>query len=646
MEIPSARVMRKHSYRIGVGQVDPYRYYYVAISPFQGLELDGRITEVLGVKVTQSGWGGYGNTKDKGSDLKYQLWPEGKYLPAISLGIMDPHGTRIYTSQYVVFSKQIYPFDFTVGLGNGRYGKKSLPAQGEGVKLEMLSDPGGWLSDSQVFWGIQFAPSEKYAFMVEYSPIKYHIQVRDPAHSRYFREPAPSKFNFGLRWRPVRWAELDLTYQRGQELGLNFSMAFNIGRPLIPIYDHPYKEKAEDRVRPVTERIQKALAASGFSDIGVLIVGDDLWVEAQNDKYYYTPRAWRVILNIIHDIPPEPFEYLNIILKENGIPMSFLHLSREDLVELQAGRLKPDEFLYLSQYGAPTAERPAVESRYKRTVRYGLRPSLETFLNDPSGFFRYRLGLSAWTNYHPWRGSSFIAGLAGYPINNVTSSNEPLSIPVRSDVVLYKKRQVALDRLMFDQMERLTSNLYARLAAGLLEVQYAGLDAEVAVPLLNGRIFLGLSGSAVKKRAPSRPFHFKEDEVKDVYTTGFVNARLNIPEKEVAVDVKAGRFLAGDKGARITISKFINGVILWAWYSFTDTSMFSDRFNRGYHDKGIGVTIPMRLFEGKDTKTAYHLSLSPWTRDVAQDIDHYHNLFDFIGRNTNIYLDKDKEMMR
>jgi hypothetical protein len=74
--------------------------------------------------------------------------------------------------------------------------------------------------------------------------------------------------------------------------------------------------------------------------------------------------------------------------------------------------------------------------------------------------------------------------------------------------------------------------------------------------------------------------------------------------------------------------------------------MFTDGFNHGYHDKGIAVSIPIRLFSGKDSKTAYNIGLSPWTRDVAQDIVHYNNLFDFMGRDTKIYLEKDRKMMQ
>ncbi|MBI5049930.1 MAG: YjbH domain-containing protein [Nitrospirae bacterium] len=241
--------------------------------------------------------------------------------------------------------------------------------------------------------------------------------------------------------------------------------------------------------------------------------------------------------------------------------------------------------------------------------------------------------------------ASFVTGLEGYPVNTVSSANEPLSIPVRSDSVLYKREKAVLGRLMFDQIHKIKNELYGRLAGGLLEVQYAGLDTEVGIPLLKGRIMAGLSGSLVKKREPDNPFQMKDNDVKKTYSTVFVNTRLNIPEYEISIDVKAGRFLAGDDGVRITVSKFINGVIIWAWYSVTDTSVFTDTYNSGYHDKGIGVSIPLRLFKGADSRTAYNYTLSPWTRDAAQDIERYNTLFDFIGRNTKIFLDKDKKKM-
>ncbi|MEF9427632.1 MAG: YjbH domain-containing protein, partial [Candidatus Mariimomonas ferrooxydans] len=118
------------------------------------------------------------------------------------------------------------------------------------------------------------------------------------------------------------------------------------------------------------------------------------------------------------------------------------------------------------------------------------------------------------------------------------------------------------------------------------------------------------------------------------YTTAFLNTRLNIHEKDIAIDIKAGRFLAGDNGVRFTLSKSINGVTIWAWYSITDTSVFNDKTSRGYRDKGIGISIPLRLFKGTDSRTAYSYAISPWTRDTGQDIEHFGTIFDFIGRDT------------
>ena len=641
MEIPTARVMEEGRYRVGVSNIDPYRYYYGAISPVKGLEIDGRVTEVLGVPALTAG---YGNTKDKAIDLKYQLCEEGKYWPAIALGIMDPHGTRLYASQYIVANKQIYPFDFTIGLGNGRFGKTPLASEPTGIKLEIVSDPRNWLSDSQFFYGIQFAPSEKYAFMVEYSPIQYH-NTGDPAQTKYFQNPVPSKFNFGFRWKPFKWSEIDLSYQRGNRFGINFSVAFDMKEPLIPIYDHPYRERQNHRSDPLRDRIVRALYASGFSDIGIGKRRDELWIDAQNDRYYYTPRAIDVVLAIVADIVPADIHNIHLVLKENGIPVAALVTTREDIVNLYAEELTFGEFFYLSDISTDITQIPEGKRIHKKYFDYGIKPSFRAFLNDPTGFFKYRLGVSAWSGFHPWRGASFIAGIEAYPLNTVSTSTKPLSIPVRSDIVSYQEKTVALERLMYDQIGKMKHNVYVRASAGLLEVQYAGLDGEIAMPLFDGRFMVGLSGSFVKKREPGVPLALKDNSSKENYKTAFLNTRLNIPEQEISIDQKMGEFLAGDRGARITVSKFFNGVILSAWYSSTNTDVFSDVHNRGYHDKGIALTIPLRMFKGSDSKTSYKFSMSPWTRDVAQDIDHFNPLFDYMGRNSKIYLDKDKKRL-
>lgn len=637
METPTARIMDENKFRAGASQIDPYRYYYMAISPIDGLELEGRVTELIGVP---SGLGSaYGNDKDKAMDLKYKFISEEKYLPAVTLGIMDPHGTRKYASQYIVASKQIYPFDFTLGFGNGRFGKVKLPAQSEGFKIEMFTDTKQWLKDSQFFGGIQFAPSKKFALMIEYNPIKYEtLKVVGEI-------PVTSRINYGLRLKPFEWTDIDVTYQRGNQFGVNLSMAFDIGNPLIPIFDKPYVEKPQKKTKSLSERITEALHESGFSNIGVRLNNYDLWISAQNDKYFYTTRALGVIIKILYDLKPIYVDKINISLHDNGIPIVQLNTTFLDIYELYNEKMTLREFLSLSTVRTDTNTFPDMEIHHKKLFKYALKPEFKTFLNDPSGFFKYRAGVSGWTSFNPWSGGSFILELETYPLNTVSTSNTPLSRPVRSDIVPYLKQDVVLGQLMYQQIFKFDKEYYGRFAGGILETEYAGIDGEVAKPFLNGRLFVGLSGSVVRKRAVDEPFQLKTDDWKEYYNTCFLNTRLNIPELETSIDVNTGQFLAGDKGARLTVTKFIKGVTIFAWYSFTNTSIFSDSSNRGYSDKGIGVKIPMRLFEGTDTKTAYNYSISPWTRDVAQDVVHFTTLFDYFGRDKKIYIDKDKEYM-
>jgi len=642
METPTARVMKEGRIRFGAGQVDPYRYYYGAVSPLKGLEISGRVTEELGYDISsQPGWSGYGNNKDKAIELKYQVLPEGKWWPAIAIGIMDPHGTRKYASQYVVASKQIYPFDFTVGFGNGWYGKRPLPAQGEGFKVELFSDNAAWRSDGQFFGGVAFSPSPHFTVMAEYSPVKFEVQASDFIRKRDFPQAVPSRFNFGLRWRPWEWLEADVSWQRGNRFGANLSIAFDLGVPMIPLYDHPYREAPGLRLSPLEEPIARGLKASGFSGIVVRRDGAELVVEAQNDKYYYPARGMNVMLRVVSELAPEDAERLRLVMTQNGIPMTEMTCLRGDAGLFFEERLTAKQFRALTRVETDVWRGVPGRRQARQGWDWGIKPSFQTFLNDPSGFFKYRLGVRGWLELKPWTGGGLVAGVEAFPFNTVSTSNVPLSRPVRSDGVPYMEKKVNMALLLAEQIVKFPKEIYGRVTAGYLELEYGGLDAEAARPFFGGRLLVGLSGSVVKKRDPDEMFKFKDNDWKDLYTTGFVNARLNLPEVEGAIDVKAGQFLAGDRGARVTVSKFFNGFILSAWYSFTGTDPFTDSFNRGYHDKGIAITIPLRMFTGTDSRTSYTYSLSPWTRDVAQDIEHFTPLFDFIGRATPLYLKKD-----
>lgn len=644
LEIPDARVMEKHMWRPHVRQVHPYRFYSISITPFDGVEITGRVTEILGVKAPRDPiWKGYGNVKDKAMDIKLRLIREGKYLPQISLGIMDPHGTRLYPSQYIVMSKKIHPFDLTVGFGNGRFGKRPISSKGEGFYLELFQDPKKWLDDGQFFYGVRVSATEKLTFIAEYDPTRYKRQVYDPARRRYFDRTPGSRINLGLSYKPFTWMDLTFAYERGNTFGFGISMPFRIGEPLLPIFDTPYKEPERQRLKQPEERLADCLIALGFREVRVAFKGNRAEIDAENRRYFYLPQAIQALVKYASPIFPEEVEEVGILFRENGIPVFSFDAKKEDMLYHAKGEIDLRDFLSLCNFREPRSF-PS-EKPLPPTFSYGYKPQIAFYLNDPSGFWKGKAGLVGWFEYRLSDLLKFNLGVSAYPLSNVSSTVGPLSIPVRSDIAEYLKRRAWLDRFSASLIGKSEDGFYYRLSAGMLEFQYGGLDGEIAKPYFDGRFLLGLSGSLVKKRAKDNPFTFKRDDIKTYYNPFFANLRLNLPELDMFADLKVGRFLAGDYGTRITISKYIKGVRISGWVGLSNTSVFKDQFNRGYKDKGISVHIPMRLLEGRESRTVAVYSVSPWTRDVAQDIEHPESLFEILGRNFKKFLDRDLEIV-
>jgi hypothetical protein len=366
--------------------------------------------------------------------------------------------------------------------------------------------------------------------------------------------------------------------------------------------------------------------------------GFTLRIDAQNDRYFFAPRAVEAILATIAPFVPPNVEYVRVQLKENGIPVAEAATTATAPSGARGSALPGGRLRDAAGFRSAAFDAPIRPTSHRRRFDSSLKPSFETFLNDPSAYIAYRVGLSGSVAAFPWDGGTALAGIEGYPVNTITPSNVPTSERIRSDVSEYKKETVTLGRLLFDQVFATRDPAYLRVSAGMLETMFGGVEGEAAVPLWNGRIIAGASGSIVRKRAPGDPFGFRDRVDRH---TALLLGRLNVPEIDAAIDVKGGRFLAGDEGVRVAVSKFIRGVTLAAWYSATGTGGFTDPLNRGYHDKGISVEIPIRLFTGRDSRTAYRYTISPWTRDVAQDIDRYLPLFDRIGRNAGVLLDRD-----
>ena len=80
------------------------------------------------------------------------------------------------------------------------------------------------------------------------------------------------------------------------------------------------------------------------------------------------------------------------------------------------------------------------------------------------------------------------------------------------------------------------------------------------------------------------------------------------------IEINAGRYLAGDDGATVTISrKFGSGWEVGGYATLTDVPF--EKFGEGSFDKAIYVSVPIDWIISSPCRTKRRLTLSPITRD-------------------------------
>ncbi len=618
MEIPTARVLEDGEVRFGYGQADPFHWYVGGVGAFSFLEVSGRYTEIDNIP---SGLGSdFGAMKDKALDLKFQVLPECRKLPAVALGLHDFHGTELFNAQFIVFSRQIYPLDLTLGLGRGRLkGKLTCP----------------FWDDVGFFGGMEWALfNDRIFLMAEYNPVEYET---DPISARGVPEGARWPVNFGMRLKIVPGVNLGVSWQRGDTAGLMVHVQTKLGKPITPKrpdpplwYDvdrRPYQERDPDKM---TRRIAAAVREMGFGDVSVITDGKNLIAGFENNRFLFNQKAVGRVFRILFFYSPADTQKLTVIVKKRRIPILQVSVRPRYLEKYLFGEIGEDLFSkYLDVQIASeslqddTGAWVKSEEKEKSIFHYGVKPSVETFFNDPSGVLKTRVGIKPHLEAGLWNGLSVYAQYDVPFYSNISSANEPLPDAVRSDAWLYLQRDYSFERLMVDQAVRLGARTFGRLSFGYLEKMYAGVGGEILTFLSDGGWALGLEADWVRKRKPGSSFDCLD---LDAYTL-LGNLYGRIPKLNLTIQAQYGRFLAGDIGWMIRAEReYSTGARFGFWYGNTDTDDLTG-FNRGYRNKGLFLTLPARMFLNHDSTERYDYAISPWTRDVGAAVSHWRGLF-------------------
>ena len=666
INMPSARMSDDGTFRVGFTHASPYTAGFANLQAMPWLEVSGRYTRITGV---DGGLGpNYGSFKDKSVAVKLRLLEEGSFgqswLPQIAVGVDDKGtGTDIFASEYVVTNKKFGlsgfgTFDITAGYGRQRIdgffgGVRFAPSALPSWRLVLERDATNFKGDvGAAVSGVDQRRVGKWNGAVEYTTGAFTVQLGSqygkPSVAAYFSVPFESRefipkigetgplskgewYSDKPRPTAKQWDE-DRGYRQGllktlhDEGFRNVKLAYRNGTMALTFTS----ERFRDASRGVGRAARIALSYAPLETEAMEItwqVNDQSAVtyrffDAAILQRYFSGTATRGTLaqavSIRYATPPG-----------QGSPVN----EANDL----------DEVLDAVAYERPSASfafnRDGNLFNFRRDSynqnRLGISPYFATYLNDPSGAFKYDMGLDFTSRLHignGWWGEGTIRASLLETVSDVSQESNSELPHVRSDAAKYKKAsRVKLDKLLLHRYWQPAERIYTRASAGIYEEMFGGAGVQALWVAPGARWAVDGSFDMLRQR--------------DYKGTGFLDYRTNtyllsthhrVPWLDgVTVTARVGRFLAGDKGVRGEIKRtFKSGMEVGVWYTVTNGH---DVQSPGtpespYRDKGVFMRIPLATMLPTDTNAVANFSLQPWTRDVGAMVRSPGDLYDQFER--------------
>ena len=370
--------------------------------------------------------------------------------------------------------------------------------------------------------------------------------------------------------------------------------------------------------------------------------GNRAEVRIQNKRYIQQAEAIGRTARLMSRALPPSVETLVITSSADGVPTSSVTINRGDLERLEnteAGQIANAANLTDARpYPGDLTATPGVYPRFK----WNIGPYLDLGLFDPDEPLRYEVGAEAKASYELMPGLILSGSLRQRAFGSIDQKGPskgptdvnpdgehytpeeyladpslettPEGVPrVRSDSRMYRSDSPVIPELTLAWYARPTDTVYTRVTAGLLERAYGGVSAEALWKPVNSPLALGVEVNRVRKREFEKVFGFRDYEV----TTGHVSAYYEFDQgfaKGFRAQLDVGQYLAGDKGATITLTReFANGWEIGAFATKTDLS--DEEFGEGSFDKGITMSIPISWATGQPSRQRAGSTLRSLSRD-------------------------------
>jgi hypothetical protein len=611
--------------------------------------------------ATIDDWSQQGDLFDRSFDIQFQILQDrGRWQPSLAVGLRDFLGTGVYSSEYIVATKRITPdIKVTGGIGWGRlageghFDNPFCQLSDDACDRETDIGEGGNLESERFFRGEEVAlfggvewltPIDGLTLKAEYSPDEYEPERRSSASD--FERNSP--FNFGAEYRWGERTTLGVYYMYGSAVGFNLAFSGNPSQPSAPQdlgagpvpvtarpananYSGAWVNDPENRAR-LAEAISEVLRADGITVERIGFAPDEVDVQIINRRISDAPKAIGRTARVLAVGMPPSVQRFRITPVENGLPTTTAIIDRGSL-EAQVDR--PNAGLESWQTTELVGASPGVAgAAWTRDVYpdfdWAIAPEVEINIFAGDEGFRPQLNLELRGSLEVARGLSF-SGEVNQPVLGTFDDPGPAEgertlPPVRRESGrYYAGSDPKLMRLTGDYIFKLNRQTYGRVSAGYLERQFAGASAEVLWKPVDQSWGLGFELNHVRQRSFQSFLGFRDYEV----TTGHASLYWDTGFEGFEVQVDAGRYLAKDWGATLTVSRrFPNGWVLGAFATRTDVS--AEDFGEGSFDKGVVLSIPLRWATPFETRQRIQGTLRSLSSDGGARLNVQDRLYPII----------------
>ncbi|MEP8736545.1 YjbH domain-containing protein [Enterobacter hormaechei] len=334
MQMPDARFGREGEFSVNYRDNDQYRFYFSSVVLFPWLEGTIRYTDVRTRKYSSDeDFSGDQSYKDKSFDFKVRLWEEDYSLPQVALGKRDIAGTGLFDGEYLVASKMAGPVDFTFGIAWGYPGNSDnvgnplchdnnkYCTRGESHDAGDISFSDMFRGPTSLFGGLQYqTPWQPLRLKLEYDGNNYADDFAGSIKQS-------SHINVGAVYRVADWADLNLSYERGNTLMFGFTLRTNFNDLRPALRDNP---KPAWKPAPAGETLDYTSAANqltalkynaGFDAPEILQHGNTLYMTGEQYRYRdpreAVDRANRILINNL----PDGVDTIAITQRRDHLPL-------------------------------------------------------------------------------------------------------------------------------------------------------------------------------------------------------------------------------------------------------------------------------------------------------------------------------------